>query len=58
MQSNKSKKITLSFIYTKGKSFSVADMLSRSFFQEELQLNHVKHKQTVTSASSFCNTDL
>ena len=39
------KKITLSFIYTKGKSFSVADMLSRSFFQEELQLNHGKHKQ-------------
>ena len=37
------------------KNFSVADLLSRSFFQEQLQLNHVK--ETITSASSFCNTD-
>ena len=37
------------------KNFSVADLLSRSFFQEQLQLNHVK--ETITSASSFCNID-
>ena len=41
-------------IYTKGKNFSVADLVSR-FFQEELQLNHVR--ETVTSASYFCNLD-
>ena len=39
----------------KRKNFSVADLLSRSFFQEQLQLNHVR--ETVTSASSFCNID-
>ena len=33
------------------KNFSVADLSSRSFFQEQLQLNHVK--ETITSASSF-----
>ena len=32
-------------IYTKGKNLSVADMLSRSFTKEELQLNQLKHKQ-------------
>ena len=37
------------------KNFSVADLSSRSFFQEQLQLNHVK--ETITSASSFCNID-
>ena len=37
------------------KNFSVADLLSRSFFQEQLQLNHVK--ETITSARSFCNID-
>ena len=30
---------------TQLETFSVADMLNRSFFQEELQLNHVKHNQ-------------
>ena len=29
------------------KKFPVADMLSRSFFEEELQLNRVKHKQVL-----------
>ena len=43
MQSNKFKKLHI--IYTKGRKFSVADKLSRSFLQEELQLNLVKHKQ-------------
>ena len=43
----------LRIIYTKGKNFLVADLLRRSFFQEELQLNHVR--ETVTSAISFCN---
>ena len=33
------------------KNFAVADLLGRSFFQEQLQLNHVK--ETITSASSF-----
>ena len=37
------------------KNFAVADLLSRSFFQEQLQLNHVK--ETITSAISFCNID-
>ena len=37
------------------KKFSVADLLSCSFFQEQLQLNHVK--EIITSASSFCNID-
>ena len=37
------------------KIFSVADLSSRSFFQEQLQLNHVK--ETVTSASCFRNIE-
>ena len=32
-------------IYTKGKNLSVADMLSRSFRKDELQLHQLKHKQ-------------
>ena len=35
--------------------FSVADLLSRSFFLEQLQL--IELKQTITSPSSICNTD-
>ena len=45
---------TLHYLHER-KSFSVTDLLSRSFFQEQLQLNHVK--ETFTSASSFCNID-
>ena len=37
------------------KIFSVADLSSRSFFQEQLQLNHVK--ETITSASCFRNIE-
>ena len=37
------------------KNFSVADLSSRSFFQEQLQLNHVK--ETITSASCFRNIE-
>ena len=33
--------------------FLVANLLRRSFFQEELHLNHVR--ETVTSAIPFCN---
>ena len=36
---------TLKIIHTPGKNLSVADMLSRSFTKEELQLNQLKHKQ-------------
>ena len=32
------------FINTPGKNFSVADLLSRSFTKEELQINQLKHK--------------
>ena len=35
----------LKIIHTPGKNLSVADMLSRSFTKEELQLNQLKHKQ-------------
>ena len=35
----------LKIIHTPGKNLSVADMLSRSFKEAELQLNHLKHKQ-------------
>ena len=35
----------LKIIHTPGKNLSVADMLSRSFTQTELQLNQLKHKQ-------------
>ena len=37
------------------KKISVADLLSRYFFQEQLQLNHVN--EIITSASSFCSID-
>ena len=35
----------LKIIHTPGKNLSVADMLSRSFTNAELQLNQLKHKQ-------------
>ena len=35
----------LKIIHTLGKNLSVADMLSRSFTEAELQLNQLKHKQ-------------
>ena len=35
----------LKIIHTPGKNLSVADMLSRSFTETELQLNQLKHKQ-------------
>ena len=53
MQSTKSLK-TSHYIHDR-KKISVADLLSRSFFQEQLQLNHVK--ETITSVSSFGNID-
>ena len=31
-------------IHTPGKNFSVADLLSRSFTKEELQIDQLKHK--------------
>ena len=34
----------LKIIHTPGKNFSVADLLSRSFTKEELQINQLKHK--------------
>ena len=37
------------------KKFSVADLLGPSFFQEQLQLNHVE--EPITSASSSCKID-
>ena len=43
MQLTKFQKLRI--IYTKGKYLFVADMLSRSFTKEELQLNQLKHKQ-------------
>ena len=35
----------LKIIHTPGNNFSVADMLSRSFSEAELQINQLKHKQ-------------
>ena len=35
----------LKTIHTPGKNLSVADMLSRTFTKQQLQLNQLKHKQ-------------
>ena len=35
----------LKFIHTPGKNLTVADMLSRTFTKEQLQVHHLRHKQ-------------
>ena len=53
MQLTKFQKLRI--FHTKGKNNNVADMLSRSFTQKELQ--RTKKKQKVTCSISICSTE-
>ena len=43
----------LKIIHTPGKNLTVADLLSRTFTEEQLQLQHLRHKQLAPQFDRF-----